>query len=99
MLQFEYTMNTNPEEYFPHGKNFWDLSDLDGITGGKTGTPFSKENVRVTTSLEGQNDGGSYNCCGFTCKAYETCADAYQTPWDTATRVSGFAMTIEGVKC
>jgi Bys1 family protein len=77
ILQVEYTF-TGPTL-------FWDLSNLDGSGASITGTPFAGDNVKISPSGAGV---GSGTCKAIKCTADKTCADAYQHPDDTATKVS-----------
>jgi hypothetical protein len=77
ITQFEYTQT--PDTFF------WDLSDLDGKGNARVGSPFENENVMAYTN---GNPGGSRSCIPLKCKKNEICKDAYQTPDQTATRVS-----------
>lgn len=74
ILQFEYTVS---------GGLWWDLSDLDGRGAGLVGTPFAKDNVKVTPTGKGS---GSGTCVPIRCKANKVCLDSYQHPDDTNTK-------------
>ena len=74
ILQFEYTVSNGL---------WWDLSDLDGDGPGLVGTPFGKDNVKVTPT---GNGAGSGTCLKIRCKANTVCLDSYQHPDDKNTR-------------
>ena len=76
ILQFEYCV-TGPTL-------FWDLSNLDGAGASVTGTPFASDNIKISPSGTGVGTG---TCNVIKCTANQICADAYQHPDDTATKV------------
>lgn len=83
ILQFEYT---KPKDV--GGKSqvlYWDLSNIDGESPGVAGSPFFKDNVKVSPTGPGLGEG---TCHVIKCKANEICKDAYQRPNDEATLVS-----------
>jgi hypothetical protein len=82
ILQVEYTF-TGPTL-------FWDLSNLDGAGASVTGTPFAADNVKISPSGAGLGTG---TCNVIKCTANQVCADAYQHPDDTATKVSYLLQT------
>lgn len=73
-LQFEYTVSNGL---------WWDLSDLDGRGAGLVGTPFAKDNVKVTPTGKGA---GTNTCVVIRCKAGKVCLDSYQHPDDPNTK-------------
>ena len=73
---------------------FWDLSNLDGAGSSVTGTPFASDNVKISPSGTGVGTG---TCNVIKCTANQICADAYQHPDDTATKVrctSSFILSV-----
>ncbi|RDL36564.1 uncharacterized protein BP5553_05916 [Venustampulla echinocandica] len=66
ILQFEYAVSDN---------FYFDLSDLDGISGGVVGAPFRSSNVRAVPTGPGA---GSGTCKPILCPADVTCHAAYQ---------------------
>lgn len=75
ILQFEYAVSDN---------FYFDLSDLDGVSGGVVGAPFYSSNVRAVPSGPATADG---TCKPIRCPADETCVAAYQTPEQEGTKV------------
>jgi len=73
VLQFEYTIND---------VIYWDISLLNGGTGGTVGTPFEDQAIAM-----GPITAGSDTCAYVKCSS-SPCQDAYTSPWDADTRVS-----------
>lgn len=64
---------------------------MDGAGASVTGTPFAADNVKISPSGAGT---GSGTCKTIKCTANKVCADAYQHPDDTATKVS-FSLRVQ----
>jgi len=65
-------------EYSHTDNLYWDVSDLDGA-------PFRDANVRVTPTGSGANEGEN-KCYTLDCPAGQVCQEAYQDPYQEATR-------------